>query len=71
MRHKKPKPDPAAARIAAEVSEQLNRALGGIDLRTIGLPKKPARRAAPPQRRKPLACLTHKQQTLFDKGAPQ
>jgi hypothetical protein len=64
--------DPEAARIAAEVGEELNQALAGIDLRSLGMPKKPpARRPAPPPRRKQVATLRHVQQTLFDKGADQ
>lgn len=73
MSKKKPKPD----RIAAQVSEQLNRALAGIDLRTIGLPKKQtARRATPPQeqpqasastatKRRGFSDVPGVQQTLF------
>lgn len=67
---KKTTRDPVAARIAAEAGEELNRALSGIDLRSLGKPKQQrARRAAPPQRRKPTATSRHVQQTLFDKGA--
>lgn len=71
-KQKKTSADPVAARIAAEVGEKLNQALAGIDLRTIGNPKrKPVRRAAPPPRRKPTAGRPQVQQTLFDKGGAQ
>lgn len=65
-------------RIAAQVSEQLNRALAGIDIRTIGVPKKqPAQRSAPPGKRQHASASTATkrrtfsdepgvQQTLFD-----
>jgi hypothetical protein len=68
-KRKKTSSDPVAARIAAEVGEELNQALSGIDLRPIGSPKRnPAHRAAPPPRRKPTAGRPQVQQHLFDKG---
>jgi hypothetical protein len=66
-KQKKTSRDPVAVRIAAEVGEELNQALTGIDLRTIGNPKrKPARRAAPPPRRNPTGSPADVQRPLFD-----
>jgi hypothetical protein len=66
-KQKKTSSDPVAARIAAEAGEELNQALAGIDLRTIGNPKrKPVRRAAPPPRRKPTGSPAYVQRPLFD-----
>ena len=65
-KQKKTSSDPVAARIAAEVGEELNQALSGFDLRTNGNPKrKPARRPAPPPRRCPSGSPANVQMPLF------
>ena len=67
MREKEPKPDPAAARVTAGVSETLNQALAGIDTRTIGSRKqKPRRQAALAAGRKTIASVPAVQRQLFD-----
>ena len=65
-KQKKTSADPAAARIAAEVGEELNQALAGIDLRAIGTPKRqPARRSVPPPSQQPPCFPAYVQQPLF------
>lgn len=67
MSKKKPKPDPVAARVAAEASRELNDALAGIDIRTIDSRKQePLRRPALAARRKRIADVPAVQRPLFD-----
>jgi len=67
MSKRKKTSDPVAARVAAEASRDLNDALAGIDIRTIGSPKrKPVRRPAPPPRRNTIADVPAVQRPLFD-----
>lgn len=67
MSKRKKTSDPVAARVAAEASSDLNDALAGIDIRTIGSPKrKPVRRQARPPRRKTIADVPAVQRPLFD-----